>query len=265
MTEPLIIMSAPNGAKKQKSDHPDLPITPTDIARCAEEVVAAGASILHLHVRDANNQHTLDVDRYRAAISAIRDAVGNEVIIQATSESVGMYSSCQQMQMVRELKPEAVSLALRELCPKDQNIPEAAKFFNWLQQERIFPQYILYDQEDLQRFEVLRKQGVFAEDHPFVLLVIGRNPLPPSMSLIESKANVPWAKCGFGSQEMKTITHATQNNGHVRVGFENNIYWNNDSLLTGHDQMIKYCAQQAKLAGRELANADLVRKIFSLS
>ncbi|MBL4800678.1 MAG: 3-keto-5-aminohexanoate cleavage protein, partial [Emcibacter sp.] len=173
MTAPFIIMCAPNGARRQKTDHPNIPITPDEIARCTEEIIAAGASILHLHVRDAQGGHSLDVGRYRAAISAIRDVVDHDIIIQATSEAVGKYSRPEQMAMVKELRPEAVSLSLRELIPDDTALSDMVPFMEWMAQEHIFPQYILYDEADYQRFEAYRKQGIFQTDQPFALFVLG--------------------------------------------------------------------------------------------
>ena len=98
-------MSAPNGARRKKSDHPALPITPDDMADCAEEICQNGASILHLHIRDDHNQHSLDVERYRASIAAIKNRVQDKLIIQATTEAVGIYNRHDQMHMVKELKP----------------------------------------------------------------------------------------------------------------------------------------------------------------
>ncbi len=180
MTDPFIIMSAPNGARRQKSDHPALPITPDDMAKCAGEIIDAGASILHLHVRDERGGHSLDVNRYRASITAIRDAVGDNIIIQATSEAVGIYSRHEQMAMVKTLRPEAVSLALRELCPGDDELSEFSAFTDWLSAEHVFPQYILYDMKDYLRFENYRTRGIFNDDSPFTLFVLGnyRNDTP---------------------------------------------------------------------------------------
>ena len=107
-------MSAPNGARRQKKDHPEIPISPDEMALCAEQILQAGASILHLHVRDDDGSHSLDVDRYQNSINAIKNKVGDQLIIQATTEAVGIYDRHQQMEMVKKLRPEAVSIALRE-------------------------------------------------------------------------------------------------------------------------------------------------------
>jgi uncharacterized protein (DUF849 family) len=77
--QPLIITIAPNGARKTKVDHPALPMTPSEIADAAATCRDAGASMIHLHVRDRQGRHTLDPDAYRAAIWAIKEAVGEEI------------------------------------------------------------------------------------------------------------------------------------------------------------------------------------------
>lgn len=271
MADPFIIMSAPNGARRQKADHPALPITPSDMADCAEEIVEAGASILHLHVRDDQNKHSLDVDRYRASIKAIRERVGDKLIIQATSEAVGIYSRHQQMAMVKDLKPEAVSLALREICPSDDELGDTAEFIEWLSKEHIFPQYILYDEQDYARFETYQQQGVFMSDNPFTLFVLGRFPKAADaehnaqrLKAITKQIDSPWAMCGFGSNEKDCVDHAAVNSGHIRVGFENNIHRSDNQLLTNNAEMIRYCVDAADSIKRPVASVADVKNIFNL-
>ncbi|MBT5072842.1 MAG: 3-keto-5-aminohexanoate cleavage protein [Kordiimonadaceae bacterium] len=268
MSRPFIIMSAPNGARRQKTDHPELPITPDDMAICAYQILDAGASILHLHVRDDDGGHSLDVERYRASISAIKNAVGDQLIIQTTSEAVGFYSRHEQMAMTRELKPEAISLALRELCPADGDIAEFSKFNQWIKAEKIFPQYILYNESDFDRFEKMRKQGVFHDDTPFTLFVFGsyQGDYTNTDQLKEKSlaAKFPWAACGFYENEKECISHAALNDGHIRVGFENNIRKDENTLLENNAEMIRYSAKIASQAQRNVATASDVRNMFNL-
>ncbi|VAX05917.1 hypothetical protein MNBD_ALPHA03-1687 [hydrothermal vent metagenome] len=270
MPSPFIIMSAPNGARRQKSDHPNIPITPRDMAECAEEIIAAGASILHLHVRDDQGGHSLDVSRYRASIAAIRDAVGDNIIIQATSEAVGQYNRHEQMSMVKELKPQAISLALRELAPSNDEIGEFAAFIQWMTRENIFPQYILYDESDYIRFEDYRKRGIFLDDHPFTLFVLGnyQGTAPEEdIALLKQRteqAAFPWAVCGFGINEIDALDHAVSKNGHIRVGFENNIWRDEKTHLTNNAESIQLCNDVCVKSGRLVATVDDVKEIFSL-
>ena len=130
--------------------------------------------MLHLHVRDENLRHSLDAERYRSAINAIRQQVGEELIIQITTEAVGIYSREQQIQTVAQVRPEAVSLAIREISPSGVDEKVSAEFFSFLQRERIAPQYILYDKEDILHFKNLLARGIVPDDDVSVLLVLGR-------------------------------------------------------------------------------------------
>ena len=115
--DPLIITVAPNGARRGKADHPAIPLTPTEIgieaARCKE----AGAAMIHLHVRNADGRHSLDPVLYRAAIAAVRTEAGSDLIVQVTTEAVGLYTPDQQIAAMQALQPEAFSVAVRELIP----------------------------------------------------------------------------------------------------------------------------------------------------
>src|SRR5512140_78338 len=94
---PVIVAVAPNGARKKRADHPRLPITAIELAACAQECLAAGASMLHLHVRDSQGAHSLDPDLYENAITAIRQRVGDDLILQVTTETAGIYAPHDQI------------------------------------------------------------------------------------------------------------------------------------------------------------------------
>ena len=269
MTVPFIVMSAPNGARRGKDDHQSLPITPDEIATCAESVADAGASIIHLHVRDEQGGHSIDADRYRAATSAVRDRVGDRLIIQVTTEACGLYSAEQQMTMVRELKPEAVSLALKELCPDAESEPVAAEFFAWLKTQDIMPQYILFSAEEVSRFEDLRRHGVIPDDWPFVLLVLGRysESLTGDPDLLVRyveglQQDVTWRVCCFGQTENTAVSEAARLNGHARVGFENNLALPDGSTAPNNAALVKLAARVGVDAGRRVADADDVRQML---
>lgn len=263
--KPFIIMCAPNGARRLKKDHPEIPITPDEMADCAELILKSGASMLHLHVRDDDGNHSLNPDRYRASIKAVRDRVGKNMIIQATTEAVGVYNRQQQMEIVRDLRPEAVSLALRELCPSEEDLNEFSAFNEWLMKEHIFPQYILYNENDYLRFMDYLKRGVFHHDAPFILFVMGSyaGPTPETAKTFDCAAehNGYWASCGFADNEKECISHSLENNGHIRIGFENNIWREDGTLLENNGEMIKYAATKSL---RPIATADNIRNMFNL-
>jgi uncharacterized protein (DUF849 family) len=118
---------APNGAYKQKTDHPAVPLTPPRSAprralcRCGRGHAAPACA-------HARGRHLLDAQAYREATQAVRAAVGQRLVVQVTTESGRIYSPPAQMALVRELHPEAASVALRELLPADAPQDEALAF-----------------------------------------------------------------------------------------------------------------------------------------
>ena len=173
--EPLILTVAPNGAYKSTTDHAALPITPEALAATARACLDAGAVMFRLHVRQPDGQHSLRADDYRAAQSAIRAAVGQSLVIQVTTEAAGRYAPPAQMAVVRELRPEAVSVGLRELDrPGGTDLGTLAAFFGWLLDAGVMTQVILYDAADVARWNTLRAQGVVPPGPWFLLFVLGR-------------------------------------------------------------------------------------------
>lgn len=266
---PLWITSAPNGAYKQRMDHPALPMTPAELARTARDCLDAGASMLHLHVRDAQGRHSLDADTYRDATAAVRQAVGQELVIQVTSEAARVYEASAQMAMVRAVRPEAVSIGLREFDTPAVGEVELGRFFTWLAQERIMTQVILYDVADLQRWRTLCGSGLIPDAPWSLLFVLGRysagqtsspRDLLPFVQAHSGKER--WAMCAFGAAEQACATLATVLGGHVRLGFENNLYLNNGEPAPDNAALIRQMARTAESLARPLARADTLREWF---
>ncbi len=274
MAEPLILAVAPNGARKTKADHPALPMTAEEIGRTAAECREAGAVMIHLHVRDAAGLHTLDSDLYRAAMASVRRQAGPEFIIQVTSEAVGLYTSDEQRAMVRDLCPEAVSLAIRELCATAEDEAVFAEFSNWMAQEAVFPQYILYDADDVRRFADLQRRGVLSGEGAFVLYVLGRysrtqtsdpaDLLPFLAAAKEEGLLNPWAVCAFGPREAACGLTAAALGGHCRLGFENNLMLANGGIAPDNAALIAQVAAHAMLMGRDVASETAARRILGL-
>jgi len=272
---PMILAVAPNGARKTQADHPAVPISPAELAATAAAAQAAGASMIPLHVRDGAQKHSLDVGAYREATAAVREAVGERMVIQVTSEAVGIYNANQQRAMVRALEPEAVSLAIRELVPDETEEDASREFLAWLTGAGILPQYILYAPEDVARFGRLQAEGVVPPGPAFLLFVLGRytpgqrsvpNDLLPYLSEIAAwpeAEKLPWAICAFGPKETACVTAAATLGGHARVGFENNLYLPSGMLARDNAELVAAGASAAAAIGRPLADAATARRIMA--
>ncbi len=269
---PLLIAVAPNGARKTKQDHPTLPISPDELAETARAALDAGAAMIHLHVRDDEERHSLDVERYREATAAVRQAVGPDMIIQVTSEAAGVFGRDAQMAMVRALTPQAVSLAVREIMPDEAAESEGAAFLAWMAQEQIRPQYILYSAEDVSRLFELRRRGIVPDEHPFLLFVLGRytagqrsqpSDLLPFLAAAEGQP-CDWAICAFGPLEGASALTAAALGGHVRVGFENNLYLADGSVAPDNAALVRQVAEGAPAMGRRTMSPAEARRYFAI-
>lgn len=267
----VMITVAPNGARKTQRDHPELPISPKELAHTAAASQEAGACMLHLHVRDEKLGHSLDVGRYQQAMRAIRKQVGDDLIIQITTEAVGIYTLEQQIQTVTQLRPEAVSLAIREISPPGCDEKVSAAFFSFLQRERIAPQFILYDKVDILHFDELLRRGIVPDENISVLLVLGRyteNQQSNSADLAPLLSHLPdvhcWSLCAFGASEADCMFEAIQQGGHCRVGFENNLLLADGTTAEDNAALVRAVSDGAMALNRKVASAETARNLLCM-
>ena len=272
MTSPCLLMVEPNGARRLHADHPAIPLTPEALARDAVACRDAGAAMMHLHVREPDGRHLLDAGAYREATAAIRGAVGDDLLLQVTSEAAGRYGPEAQRRMMAELQPEAVSVAVRGLFGEPKEVAASGALCRQLQQAGSSIQYIVYSPEDLAAFNRLRDEGVLPSGRAFLLFVLGRYETPP----IADPARLPgfleqlvpgdlWAVCAFGPTESECMALAARHGGHARVGFENNLWRPDGTLAASNAELVRLAGERIKAEGRSLMNAAQARALLGLS
>jgi uncharacterized protein (DUF849 family) len=236
MTRNVIIMVAPNGARKTKLDHASLPVSIEDTVTEAALCHAAGASVLHAHVRGANDEHVLDAGLYRELLTELSRQVP-QMLIQVTSEAVGIYTPRQQVDCIKAVVPQMVSMALREITSDFKQPGFARQFFEWCVEHEIHLQHIVYSAEELQHWLDYRDQGVIPSSHRCVLFVLGRysvnfqsEPADLEPFLQHDLGELDWFTCAFGSKEQQCVMRGINAGGHARVGFENNLHLPNGDI-----------------------------------
>lgn len=235
-----LIMMAPNGARRTRADHPALPVTVSETVAAAKVCHEAGAGALHAHVRDAAGDHVLDAGLYRELLSRMKAEVPG-MLVQITTEAVGRYSPQEQRALVRDVAPEAVSIAVREMVP-DGDTAEAGTFYSELRGQGCAVQHILYSAGDVERFFDLAEAGVIPGTGHQLLFVLGRyaadqqsvpaDLMPFLDKLAERRGawEIDWAVCAFGRRETDCLVEAVRRGGKARIGFENNL-WNSDGRV----------------------------------
>lgn len=247
----LAIMAAPNGARKGHAEHPNLPITIEATVKDALECQAAGAQAIHLHVRDDQGKHALDASRYLAAIEAVRKAAGPDFPIQITTEAVGMFKPHEQIAVVKAVKPEAVSIATKELIPGASEEAAAAELYRWAYDNKIAVQHIVYIPREFDLLLDLMKRGIVPGERHSVIFPLGRyasdqesDPaeLVPFVSRVQDNGGVArfdWWTCAFGASETASLVATAALGGHCRIGFENSFINSDGSRAASNAERIK--------------------------
>lgn len=260
LPNPALVAVAPNGARLSKSDHPEIPLTPTELAREAIRCRDAGAGLIHLHGRDDAGRRSLSPDRVRPAYDAVRESVGDTMIVQITTEDVGRNGPAEQMTVVRAIKPYTASFALRELIPDEANEDAARDFFGWIADAEILLQFILYNRADALTLRRLIARKVIPLGRPPVLFVFGRNRQELHADIAELGGfrtawlqEGHWSVCAFGVAETAVAAAALEAGGHVLIGFENNRHRPDGTLARSNAEQVQRIACIAALLGREPA------------
>lgn len=217
------IMAAATGARRTKTDHPGIPITIPESVACARACFDAGANAFHLHIRDDNEQHSIDPGRYAEALAEMKRALP-DMPVQVTTESGGIFDVPTQFATLRDLKPDWASLCVREVA-RDRHL--APHVYNHCRDQGTKIQHILFDEDDARLLGNWQRKGWIEED-PSVILVLGRytadmnsDPaaLEPFLAALPPVGK--WMLCAFGPNEHACLVKAAALGGDVRVGFEN--------------------------------------------
>jgi len=271
VTDAAIVMAAPNGARRTMADHPALPTTAEALGQDAALCFAAGASILHMHVREGDQRHSLDPGLYREAMAAVAEAAPG-MIVQATSEAAGRYNPIEQAEAMRALSPEAMSVALREMARDEAAEPHAAEFYAWASDEGAHVQHILYDPAELARLRDLLEKGVIPEGRLALLFVLGKYTPPQEGQPDEVAGFIDAAEgldasitfCAFGGRELACVAEGMRRGAHARVGFENNLRLPDGRLAARNADLVALAAAEAERLGRGPASPEEARAIFGL-
>lgn len=266
----LIITAALTGAEVTRAQQPALPITPEEIAIAAQECANAGASIVHVHARNPDGTPTQDKAVYGHIIEAVR-ARCNVIVQVSTGGAVGM--SPQERLAPVTLKPEMATLSMGTVNfggdvfmnhPADMEI-----FAQTMREHGVKPELEIFDSGMLTTAHRWLKKGLI--DGPlhfdFVLGIPGGMAGTPE-ALMYLKSQLPtdatWTVAGIGAAQLPLGTMAILLGGHVRVGFEDNVYYRKGELACSNAQLVARVARISRELGRELATPDEARQILSL-
>ena len=270
MTRPTIIMAAPNGARKTHKDHPNLPVSMAETVDEAALCFKAGATVLHAHVRGKQEEHVLDVGLYQELIAEMKQQVP-DMIIQITTEAVGIYTPEQQVACVQSVVPEMASVSLKEMTSNYSNSEFAKNFYAWANEAGVHIQHILYSAEDFEHFLRLKKDGTIPESQRCVLFVLGRYSVDFQSTPADLKPfleydldQLDWFVCAFGINEQACASAAIDHGGHSRIGFENNLHLHNGNKAKNSAELVSNLFELTNCKDKIIATSNQTRQILGM-
>ena len=240
------LMIAPNGARLQKADHPELPITIEETVDCALDCWKAGANGLHLHIRDNSGGHLLDEGVYREALAELSHQVP-DLPVQITTEAVGKYTPEVQRRIALMSGANLVSVSVREMLRG-----AASEFvrFNYACSARgIAVQHILYDLDDCACLQSNLPSELLESPDLQIIFVLGRytmgegtnaGDLQPFLNWLRQLETKPdWAVCAFGKEEATCLVESVKAGGKCRIGFENSLFLPDGSIAKNNAEKVR--------------------------
>ncbi|KAB3534704.1 3-keto-5-aminohexanoate cleavage protein [Alkaliphilus pronyensis] len=268
--EKLIITAALTGAEVTRELQPNLPITPEEIAEAAYECYRAGASIVHVHARDENGNPTQSYDIYKEIKEKIEEKCN--IIFQPSTGGAVWHKLEERLQPV-ELKPEMATLSCGT-CNFGEDVfmnteEYMEKFAYRMKELGVKPELEIFERGMIDNALRLVKKGLLKTPlhFDFVLGVPGACPGTPE-DLIHMLQFIPkdstWTVAGIGRHELSLGVMGIILGGHVRVGFEDNIYYEKGRLATSNAELVERIVRIAKEMGRAVATPDEARDILGI-
>lgn len=269
--EKLIITAAICGAEVTKESNPAVPYTVEEIAREAKSAYDAGASIIHLHVREDDGTPTQSKARFEECMKAVREVCPDAIIQPSTGGAVGMTD--EERLQPTELLPEMATLDCGTLnFGGDEifvNTENTIKNFATIMNERnIKPEIEVFDKGMVDLAIRYHKQGyIKAPMHfDFVLGVQMTATVRDLAFMVDSiPAGSTWTVAGLSRFEFPMAAVAIVMGGHVRVGFEDNVYLSKGVLAKSNGELVEKVVRIANELGRKVATPSEAREILGLS
>ncbi len=267
-----LITVAPTGAESAKAHVPNLPVTLDELLETAQACEAAGAAVIHVHIRDSEARPTLDLGRLRETVAALRAHAG---LIVQLSTGGAVTDPYEDRLRVLDAEPDACSLTCGTVNFGDEVFlnpwPFMAELYQRTQALGIVPEFELFDLGHVAALH--RLLDVFGPPfggHVHCDLVMG---VPGGMpgtveALVAAVAALPkeatWSATGIGRSTLPVALAALGAGGHLRVGMEDTVSFAKGTPVRDNAQLVERAARLAALAQRPALSTAAARDMLGI-
>jgi uncharacterized protein (DUF849 family) len=268
-----LITVAPTGAESEKSAVPALPVTLDELVTTAKECQAAGAAVVHVHIRDDQARPTLDLSRLKDTVAALRE--GTDLIVQLSTGGA-VTDSFDNRLAVLDAAPDACSLTCGTVNFGEDVFHNPYPFIRDLyartQDLGVVPEFELFDFGHIATLHrLLAGHGAPHGGHVHCDLVMG---VPGGMpgdagTLTQAVSALPggatWSATGIGRTTLPVMFAALAAGGHLRVGMEDTVTFARGRPVTGNAELVERAATLADLAQRPAMRPEQARAMLGVS
>ncbi|MGX1835891.1 3-keto-5-aminohexanoate cleavage protein [Streptomyces diastaticus] len=291
MTENVIITCALTGAGDTVRKSPHVPVTPEQIARNAVEAAAAGAAVVHIHVRDPETgDPSRDPKLYREVVERIKET-GTDVVINLTAGMGGdlvidpddplthlpgtdLVGGLERLPHVEDLLPDICTLDCGSLNFGDGSnlyvsTPDMLRAgARRIQELGVRPELEIFDTGQLWFAKQLLAEGLLDDPTVFQLCMGVPWGAPADPGVLQSMVNMlpdgaRWASFALGRMQMPWVAQSILLGGHVRVGLEDNLYLGKGNKAT-NAQLVERAVTLTESIGARVATPDEARATLGL-
>ncbi len=268
-----LITVAPTGAETSKADAPQLPTTLDELVATARRCEAVGASLIHLHIRDADHRPTLDHGLLRASVEALREQT--DLVLQLSTGG-SVHDPLDQRLTVLDAEPDSCSLTCGTTNFGDDVFlnpwPFMVQLYRQSIEREVVPEFELFDLGHVAALRRLLDQeglpfgGKVHVD--FVTGVPGGMPGTPA-ALLAGVALLPpevtsWSATGIGRAHLPIAAAALAAGGHLRVGMEDNLVYARGRAVAHNDELVSRAAELATLLQRPPMSTHEARELLGV-
>jgi 3-keto-5-aminohexanoate cleavage enzyme len=270
----ILITVAPTGAETTKADCPQLPTTLEELVATARECRAAGAAMIHVHIRDDDHRPTLDLGRLTETVRALHEET--DLVVQLSTGG-SVHDPLDQRLRVLDAQPDSCSLTMGTTNFGDDVFsnpwPFITELYQLSQEREVVPEFELFDLGHVHALHrLLDRYGLPYGGKVHVDFVMG---VPGGMpgtadALVAGVAALPdavtsWSATGIGRSTLAVALAALSKGGHLRVGMEDVLTISRGVPVDSNAQLVERAVAMAALAQRSPASPDEARALLGLS
>jgi 3-keto-5-aminohexanoate cleavage enzyme len=266
-----LITVAPTGAETAKADFPALPTTLEELVETAVRCEAAGAAMIHLHIRDGEHLPTLEVSRLSDAVTAVRERT---TLVVQLSTGGSVHDPLDERLAVLDAEPDSCSLTMGTTNFGDDVFlnpwPFVTELYQLTQDREVVPEFELFDLGHVAALRrLLDTYGLPYGERVHCDLVMG---VPGGMpgtadALVAAvqalpEATTSWSATGIGRTTLAVALAALSKGGHLRVGMEDTLTLARGVPVTHNVELVSRAASLCELAQRPAMSTSGARELL---